>query len=374
MNEKTMNIINCILYYVIAPALFLEFVLSDFGIIAFTTVLYITSIIVVLIFVGVAFFYKKQNPKYDFKPNDMYTKIMFLLVLMECFHFSGFFNQKGEHFVIMKANMAVRLRFFLICMVLCFVSIASIAYMSFLRDKENTDQINLMQQQIDNLETALTELESKDRAEKVKYSDGGYNYLAIGNSITKHNITEYWWNENGMAASTREKDYYHRVCSYLKNKYNTINSYAVNYFIWEVQAADRGETYDLIDGYLDAKLDLVTIQLSENVKELNTYQDDYEALIRYIHARAPKAQIIVIDDFWGRGERATLKKKAAEATGVQFADLNEIKGKDEYRCLVGTTVYGAQGEAHVVEHEGVAIHPGDKGMEYIANAVIAQIQ
>ena len=39
MNEKTMNLINKILYYVIAPILILEFILTDLHIISFTKIL-----------------------------------------------------------------------------------------------------------------------------------------------------------------------------------------------------------------------------------------------------------------------------------------------------------------------------------------------
>ena len=44
MNEKTMNLINKILYYVIAPILILEFILTDLHIISFTKILFIASV------------------------------------------------------------------------------------------------------------------------------------------------------------------------------------------------------------------------------------------------------------------------------------------------------------------------------------------
>ena len=46
---------------------------------------------------------------------------------------------------------------------------------------------------------------------KIKWKDGAFNYLAIGNSLTLHGICEYWWNECGMAASSLEKDYVHQL-------------------------------------------------------------------------------------------------------------------------------------------------------------------
>lgn len=76
MNEKTMNLINKILYYVIAPILILEFILTDLHIISFTKILFIASVVVLLILCAISFFYKKQHPDYEFKANEMYTRIL----------------------------------------------------------------------------------------------------------------------------------------------------------------------------------------------------------------------------------------------------------------------------------------------------------
>jgi hypothetical protein len=147
-----------------------------------------------------------------------------------------------------------------------------------------------------------------------------------------------------------------------------------NFFTWEVQAADRAETLELIEKYLNEKLDLVTIQLGENVNDFSTYANDYEELIRYIQVKAPNAQIIVIDDFWNAGDKSILKEKASKNTGVPFVSLEEIKDNTDYQCGLGTIVYDKEGNGHTVEHAGVAKHPGDKGMEYIAHAVIQILQ
>ena len=39
-----------------------------------------------------------------------------------------------------------------------------------------------------------------------------------------------------------------------------------------------------------------------------------------------------------------------------------------------TIVYDSEGREHIVKHDGVAVHPGDKGMKYIADSVISVIE
>lgn len=92
MNDKIMDKINIILYYVVAPVLVLEFLLTDLGIIAFTIPLFAGSALVLLALIAVSFFYKRKHPEYDFKANDLYTKILVVIILMECFYTAGFFN------------------------------------------------------------------------------------------------------------------------------------------------------------------------------------------------------------------------------------------------------------------------------------------
>lgn len=118
------------------------------------------------------------------------------------------------------------------------------------------------------------------------------------------------------------------------------------------------------------ELDLVTIQLSENASDLSTFESDFEELIRYVQKGAPDAQILVIGDFWDKGQKDEMKHKACEDTGVEFISLDEIKGLGEYQCGMDTTVYDSDGSSHTVEHSGVAKHPGDLGMKWIADRII----
>ena len=207
----------------------------------------------------------------------------------------------------------------------------------------------------------------------MRRSGGGYNYLAIGNSITKHPLADYWWNECGMAATSADNDYYHIVLNHLKEKKDVVSSNAYNFSIWETLYTDRAETLEILDYYLDESLDLITIQLGENAQNLDTFESDFEYLINHIKEKSPSAEVIVIGDFWENEGRDEMKKETAENCGVKYISLNEIKDKKEYECGVGTEVFGEDSEPHIVEHAGVAAHPNDKAMKYIADKIIENI-
>ena len=225
------------------------------------------------------------------------------------------------------------------------------------------------QDRIASLEDKVNLLQAERNKGTVDRNSDDYNYLAIGNSITIHPLNEYWWNECGMAATTAENDYVHLVASALDAK-----SDAYNFATWEMMGHDRGETLSLLDGLISEELDLVTIQLSENASDLSTFESDFEELIRYVQKGAPDAQILVIGDFWDKERKDEMKQKACEETGVEFISLDEIKGLEEYQCGMDTKVYDSDGSSHTVEHAGVADHPGDTGMKWIADRIIEVVK
>ena len=198
----------------------------------------------------------------------------------------------------------------------------------------------------------------------------GYNYLAIGNSITRHEITSFWWNDIGMAASDEDRDYFHIVLKNLKTTHENVSGTTCNLYGWESQSHDRDGALYLLDGYLSPNLDLVTVQLGENVDDLSTFESDFLSLLLYIKEKAPNARIIVVGDFWNKENRDELKEKVAKEAGADFVSLDGIANNKAYYRGMGSYVYDKEGNPHLVEHEGVAIHPGDAGMKAIADRII----
>ena len=209
--------------------------------------------------------------------------------------------------------------------------------------------------------------EDSDNNAIVTYKPKTVNYLAIGNSITRHSLSSYWWGDWGMAASTKDKDYFHLIKSKLEAQFGDVTAKAYNFYSWEPQGTDRAEALTLLDNYLSDQLNYVTIQLGENVSDTNTFENDFAELIRHIRERAPNAKIVIIGNFWTDATVDELKMRVAIANGLAMVDLSEIRDKAEYQCGMGTIVYGQDGEPHEVSHEGCAKHPNDAAMSYIAD-------
>ncbi len=222
---------------------------------------------------------------------------------------------------------------------------------------------------------AATEAATEAETEGYKgmYDPDTFNYLALGNSITKHTVCDYWWGTWGMAATKAEKDYPHLLAGKLANYFGPVTMQILNISTWETQSYDRAQTLTLLDNYLDDTLNLVTIQLGEDCYDMTTFENDYIELIRYIQARAPNAHIMVLGDVWNFPPRDELKMAACVKAGVPYVDLTEIRDNPAYQCGLGTVVYGDDGQQHTVEHAGAAKHPGDSGHQYMADKAYAAL-
>ncbi len=229
-----------------------------------------------------------------------------------------------------------------------------------------TTQIKEQQRHIALLESQLSVLNP------VSWPESAFNYFAIGNSITQHGKCSYWWNEIGMAASREEKDYFHLVTRWLSAQHKQVFSLAYNFAVWEVQSHDRSQLLKTLDAKLNPKIHLITIQLSENANDLSTFSEDLTELIAYVHARCPQARLLLIDDFWD-SRKSAIKAQVAAQAHIDFISLDKIRNDKNAQCGIGTVVFGDDGTSHKVEHTGVATHPGDVGMQYIADSIIAAL-
>ncbi|MEI8290972.1 MAG: SGNH/GDSL hydrolase family protein [Verrucomicrobiota bacterium] len=191
--------------------------------------------------------------------------------------------------------------------------------------------------------------------------------LFLGNSITKHGPSAKvdWTGNWGMAASAEENDYVHLVLrSIAEATGKAPEAMVVNIAAFEREFA----TYDVLEKQKPAfafKPDVVVLAIGENVPALKTetakaeFKASLLKLLRALQADG-KPTILVRNCFWPNGTKDEVFKQACEETGGAYVDISHLaKDRSNY----------ARSE-RTFKNIGVANHPGDKGMQAIATALV----
>ena len=198
------------------------------------------------------------------------------------------------------------------------------------------------------------------------YNRGGNKkVLFFGNSITRHepNASIGWHGDWGMAASSKEKDYVHLVVAELDKKYGKVDYCIAQGAMWEWGYRN---TEEVLDEYYSAlkefDADIVVIRIGENItaaKHLEvSCKPHFAKAVDYLAGNAEK--VIITDMFWYSVYNDCLKE-VCEEKGHTFCHLTDLE-QDEKTMAKG-----------LFEHQGVAGHPGDYGMQCIADRILAKI-
>ncbi|MBN1343680.1 MAG: glycoside hydrolase family 127 protein [Phycisphaerae bacterium] len=190
--------------------------------------------------------------------------------------------------------------------------------------------------------------------------------LFLGNSITHHGPRKDvdWAGNWGMAASSEDKDYVHLVTSAIARhtgsppqmRAKNIADFERNYATYDV----AGRLKDLFA--FDP--DLVVLAIGENVPKLDS--DDAKArfkagVMRILACALAKRHplVVVRSSFWPDAAKDQVLKEACQEAGGIFVDAGPI-GRDPANAARAERSF---------KHDGVAGHPGDRGMKALADAI-----
>lgn len=195
--------------------------------------------------------------------------------------------------------------------------------------------------------------------------------LFLGNSITLHGpAPKIGWTGNwGMAASAADKDFVHLVTRALaKSPEAAPETMIKNVATFERQYASYDAKADLKDA-LDFQADLIIVAIGENVPGLESEKDQAQftasvaKLLQQVRGdRQPT--IIVRSCFWPNRPKDEALRQACQQVGGTFVDISGLS-KDEANY--------ARSERDF-QHAGVAAHPGDRGMQAIADAILKALR
>lgn len=183
--------------------------------------------------------------------------------------------------------------------------------------------------------------------------------LFLGNSITRHGKAENlgWCGDWGMAASSKENDYVHKLISKFCQEGIKVSVCIANLSDWE-----RTRNMDLLftkySSALRFNADYVIVRLGENAcpdKYLSEFELCYGELTDLFSRNG--AKIVLTDLFWEYEPFDNFVAELAKARGYAFAEIHDLGNDDEMKAI------------GKFSHNGVAVHPGDKGMAEIAERI-----
>ena len=210
----------------------------------------------------------------------------------------------------------------------------------------------------------------------------------LGNSITKHGYFEDvgWYAVYGMAASCKEKDFAH----ILMRKFNEIEpcefmvenvaNFEVNFEKPYGKVGERPdefnqdrEKYSSLEEDLELHIkfnaDIVILAIGENVAPLDSEERRghfYDELIHLYKLLTQKegCKLFVRSCFWPDTIKDRILKQSCEDFGGIFVDLSFEGGQKKYYAHDGRKFW----------HGGVANHPGDLGMQMIADKIWEKVE
>ncbi len=194
--------------------------------------------------------------------------------------------------------------------------------------------------------------------------------LFLGNSITLHGPkADIGWTGNwGMAASSEDKDYVHLVTSAIARQAGS----APRIMVRNIADFERNyATYDVDGQLMDAFAfdpDLVVLAIGENVPALDSaearakFKSGVMNVLRCVLAKRHPL-VVVRSCFWADAAKDQVLREACEETGGIFVDAGPL-GRDPANAARSERAF---------THDGVAAHPGDRGMKALADAIVQAV-
>lgn len=202
------------------------------------------------------------------------------------------------------------------------------------------------------------------------------NILIMGNSLVfgfhNANNTESF----GMAATRASRDFANRFIAYTQNENPNVvvNKLYSSPFEHAETAAAATQFMTDNNSYWNNNVEMVIVQMGDNVNtedKRSVFANSFPTLIAKIKNQCPAAVIIIVGIWFNNSTVFNIMKNTANNNNCIFVDIRGIRSP-ETEGTVGATVYFTDGTTTTVT-EGRASHPGDLGMERIADAIEAVV-
>ena len=189
----------------------------------------------------------------------------------------------------------------------------------------------------------------------------GPRILFAGNSITLHGyLPEIGWHgEWGMAASSEDKDYVHLLMESIKKDAPDAAFCLAQVFMWESNYTIGCEKHSIYEAARDFDADIIIMRFCENCfgsYEKEPFEREYALFADYLGVDKG-AKAVFTSGFWKHQGADVSIEQTAKQKNMPFVYLGDL-GDDDSMKAIG-----------LFEHSGVASHPGDLGMQNIADRI-----
>lgn len=195
--------------------------------------------------------------------------------------------------------------------------------------------------------------------------------MVVGNSIMSHGPlpAKGWFNNHGMAASAPNKDYVHLLAARLAGQYPQATVRLSSGATFEQKFSRSDYSINEFNEPLQQfKPDLIIVQLGENVDEGEVLSPrSFESQLRLLLDRfatygGQPVKIVCTTSVWRRPQADAVIRRVTAEKGISLADLSSMVNQDQYFAF-GQYV-----------DSGIGAHPGDAGMQRIADLIWAKLQ
>ena len=194
--------------------------------------------------------------------------------------------------------------------------------------------------------------------------------VVFGNSILSHG----WLQGIGMAASSKDKDYFTLVKNYILSKNPSAVVERGNGAAWESDPNNRRQTFEnKMMLTLKPDTDVVILQFGDNLntdEKRKNLETDIPNLISWIRNASPKALIYWVGIYYASQDFVDRIKRICEPLDVTFVDIYQFSKDPKYKSYIGAVIDLPDGTKYTVTDPGVASHPGDLGHQAIAGEII----
>lgn len=196
--------------------------------------------------------------------------------------------------------------------------------------------------------------------------DGSPRIMIMGNSITKHAPAPQigWYGNWGMAASSEDKDYAHRLIAKVRERCPRATFCIVQAAVWEVDYNLNMDEY-----FSEAKAfcpDVIVCAISANIKdavfEHDSFIENMGKLHDYLGYKDGETRLIQTSSFFNNERKSEAIRDYVAKRGGDYIYISDLPS-DSTNLAIG-----------LFDHDGVAHHPSDKGMAEMADRIFERLK